>query len=93
MISYEWSDWRNGMLWWIQSVYVAIPHRRKGVFSAMYKHVESQAKADDGARGLRPYDDNSSNRAQETYQTLGIKKTGYLVMESIFATQGETWRC
>ena len=46
MVSYEWSDWRNGTIWWIQSVYVATPFRRQGVFSALYKHVESLAKQD-----------------------------------------------
>jgi len=56
----------------------------------MYKHVESQAKVDDGGRGLRLYVDNRNERAQETCQTHGMKKTGCMVMELIFAPQGET---
>src|SRR4051812_34055708 len=54
MITHEWSDWRNGDIWWIQSVYVAPDARRRGVFRAMYEHVQSRAK-DAGAIGLRLY--------------------------------------
>lgn len=84
MVTYEWSDWRNGMLWWIQSVYVAPDYRRQGVFSVMYKHVESLAKAHRDARGVRLYVERGNERAQRTYRALGMAEPRYLVMESIF---------
>lgn len=83
MVTYEWSDWRNGMLWWIQSVYVHPGHRRKGVFSALYRHVESLAREND-ARGLRLYVEQNNKRAQETYEALGMLSPNYQVMEAIF---------
>jgi len=88
MITYEWSDWRNGMLWWIQSVYVPLRFRRQGVFSALYKHVESIARADKNVRGLRLYVENSNQRAQDIYRALNMTQP-YLVMESIFGNQEE----
>ena len=84
MVTYEWSDWRHGMLWWIQSVYVPVEFRRKGVFSAMYQHVESMVKADRDACGIRLYVEKSNLYAQDTYRNLGMTESGYLVMESIF---------
>lgn len=89
MVTYEWSDWRDGMLWWIQSVYVPPAFRRKGVFSAMYRHVESLARSDRDACGLRLYVEKSNRRAQDTYRNLGMAAPGYLVMESIFTDQLE----
>ena len=44
MITTEWSDWRNGQIWWIQSVYVRPDHRRRGVFRSLYRHVEAVAR-------------------------------------------------
>ncbi|MGB5257254.1 MAG: GNAT family N-acetyltransferase [Woeseiaceae bacterium] len=83
MVTYEWSDWRNAMFWWIQSVYVPLEHRRKGVFSALYRHVESLAAAEPGVCGLRLYVEHGNERAQQTYEALGMGKTSYLVMESM----------
>ena len=84
MVTYEWSDWRNGNLWWIQSVYVHPDWRRKGVFSALYHHVESLASADPDAIGLRLYVEEHNTRAQRTYEALGMVKPRYLVMEALF---------
>ena len=84
MVTYEWSDWRNGNLWWIQSVYVHPDWRRKGVFSALYHHVESLASADPDAIGLRLYVEENNTRAQRTYAALGMVKPRYLVMEALF---------
>lgn len=83
MVTYEWSDWRNGMLWWIQSVYVPAEYRRTGVFSALYQHVESLVKEDQNACGLRLYVENNNTRARETYRNLAMTEPGYIVMESI----------
>ena len=84
MVTYEWSDWRNGTIWWIQSVYVPGTWRRKGVFSALYRHVESLAAADPEVIGLRLYVEENNTRAQHTYEALGMVKPNYLVMEALF---------
>jgi len=84
LVTYEWSDWRNGMLWWIQSVYVQKDYRRKGVFSALYRHVESLARQDPEVCGLRLYVEKDNKRAQETYLKLGMVLPGYQVMEVDF---------
>ncbi len=83
MVTYEWSDWRNGMLWWIQSVYVPVEFRRLGVFSALYHHVESLVKEDQNACGLRLYVETTNTRAQQTYRNLAMVEPGYMVMESL----------
>ncbi|MGB5345842.1 MAG: GNAT family N-acetyltransferase [Woeseia sp.] len=84
MVTWEWSDWRNGMQWWIQSVYVHPEQRRQGVFAALYRHVESLARADRNVCGLRLYVENENERAQQTYLALGMVRPGYLVMEADF---------
>jgi GNAT superfamily N-acetyltransferase len=84
MLTYEWSDWRNGMVWWIQSVYVHGDYRRKGVFSALYRHVESLARHEPEVCGLRLYVEQDNARAQQTYESLGMHMTNYLVMQSMF---------
>jgi len=83
MVTYEWSDWRNAAIWWIQSVYIPGEYRRRGVFTALYRHVESMAAAEPDVCGLRLYVDNDNHRAQRTYESLGMAKTGYQVMESM----------
>ena len=83
MVTYEWSDWRNGNIWWIQSVYVPADWRRRGVFTALYRHVESMAAAAPGVIGLRLYVEEHNTRAQQTYEALGMTKPSYLVMESM----------
>jgi GNAT superfamily N-acetyltransferase len=84
MVTYEWSDWRNGMLWWIQSVYVLPEFRRKGVFSALYRHVEKLALSAGDVRGLRLYVEHNNLQAQKTYAALGMVNPNYQVMEAIF---------
>lgn len=84
MVTYEWSDWRNGMIWWIQSVYVHGDYRRCGVFSALYRHVESLARQDPQVCGIRLYVENENERAQRTYKSLGMNMTDYRVMQSMF---------
>jgi len=81
MITYEWSDWRNGVFWWIQSVYVDPPARRVGVFRALYAHVERLAKDDPGVCGIRLYVERENHRAQLTYRHCGMEDAGYVVME------------
>ncbi len=85
MVTYEWSDWRNGNIWWIQSVYVHPQWRRHGVFRALYRHVESLAGTTPGVVGLRLYVETGNTRAQQTYEALGMVKPNYLVMEAMLS--------
>jgi ribosomal protein S18 acetylase RimI-like enzyme len=85
MITHEWTDWRDGWFWWIQSVWVEPTHRRRGVFAELYAHVERLAHDDPDVRGLRLYVEGDNQRAQDTYAALGMRMTGYRVMESEFA--------
>lgn len=80
MITHEWSDWRNGDVWWIQSVYVHPDFRKQGVFKQLF------AKAEDGARAagavmIRLYVENDNAGAQKSYENLGMTKTAYAIME------------
>jgi L-amino acid N-acyltransferase YncA len=81
MITYEWSDWKNGMVWWIQSVYVVESHRKKGVFKKMYDNLVEIVKGDAGLRGLRLYVDKTNDRAQKTYSAMGMDGSHYTVYE------------
>jgi len=81
MVTFEWSDWRNGWLWWIQSVYVRPDARRRGVFRALYEHVRQAARQDPEVVGLRLYVERANEAAQQTYLRLGMEWTGYLVLE------------
>jgi GNAT superfamily N-acetyltransferase len=81
MITLEWSDWRNGMVWWIQSVYVAPEMRRQRVYAGLYEHVKWLAGADDGIKGIRLYVDRRNRSAQEVYARLGMNGEHYRVFE------------
>jgi GNAT superfamily N-acetyltransferase len=81
MYTYEWSDWRNGTFWWLQSVYVAPVARRTGVFREIYGFIERLAKNTPGVCGLRLYVELDNERAQQTYARCGMVDAGYLVME------------
>ena len=86
-VTYEWSDWRNGWLWWFQSVYVVPAARRRGVFSALYDHVLELARARADVVGLRLYVLENNERAQQTYLSRGMYKTGYEVLELDFTKE------
>lgn len=81
MITTEWSDWRNGWFWWIQSVYIRHESRRQGVFRALYRHVEQAATDDPTVIGLRLYVERENESAQQTYLRLGMELTHYLMLE------------
>ena len=83
MITLEWSDWRNGWWWWIQSVYVSPAARRSGVYSMLYAHARSEAQ-EAGAVGMRLYVDRRNTDAQSTYVALGMRESGYLFYELEF---------
>jgi len=80
-VTREWSDWRNGWFWWIQSVYVHPDARRRGVFRALFDHVLEAARLDPEVIGVRLYVDHDNHAAQATYAKLGLEKTGYWLLE------------
>lgn len=80
LVTFEWSDWRNGDWWWIQSVYVAEGARRCGVFTALYAEVERRARAQPGIVGLRLYVERENDSALATYLGLGMSDAGYRML-------------
>ena len=81
MITYEWSDWRNGNIWWIQSVYVKPEFRRAGVFRALFDHLRSLAQAQPEVCSIRLYVHADNTRACQSYERLGMTRTHYQVYE------------
>jgi ribosomal protein S18 acetylase RimI-like enzyme len=84
MITREWSDWRNGHFWWIQSVYVLPSYRRKGLYRALHQHVVKLARRRKNVCGIRLYVDSRNVRAQRVYEKLGMQKARYLMFEEDF---------
>jgi ribosomal protein S18 acetylase RimI-like enzyme len=85
MLTTEWSDWRNGQMWWIQSVYVRPDCRRRGVFRALYRYVEQLASTTAGVVGLRLYVECNNQVAQGVYKELGMRDAGYVVFEKMWS--------
>lgn len=83
-VTREWSDWRNGWLWWLQSVYVQPEHRGRGVFRALHHHIREAARSDPEVVGMRLYVEESNFHAQRTYLSLGMDRGGYHVHEEIW---------
>jgi len=81
LVTREWSDWRDGDWWWLQSVYVASHARRGGVFRALYAEVERRARSAERVVGLRLYVERENRAAQATYAALGMAQTHYLLLE------------
>lgn len=84
LITYEWSDWRDGVFWWIQSVFVVPEFRRKGVFRELYQHVLEAARAEDDVCGLRLYVERENEHAKKTYDALGMGQAAYDMYEVDF---------
>ena len=82
MVTREWSDWRNGWFWWIQSVYVAPEFRRKGVYRALHDHVRTEAEASGDVIGIRLYVERDNRAARATYEALGMHATDYELYET-----------
>jgi ribosomal protein S18 acetylase RimI-like enzyme len=83
MVTTEWSDWRNGRFWWIQSVYVQPGWRRRGVFRTLYAHVSAAAARQPDVCGLRLYVEHENTSAQATYRSLGMVRTDYQLFEQL----------
>jgi GNAT superfamily N-acetyltransferase len=84
MLTWEWSDWRNGLFWWIQSVFVTGSHRGRGVFKALYREAERLARNSGDACGVRLYVEQDNAVARATYERLGMRETAYRLMEVEF---------
>jgi ribosomal protein S18 acetylase RimI-like enzyme len=83
MITTEWSDWRNGAFWWIQSVYVLPNYRRQGIFRAMYEHLHRLAADDPTVCGFRLYVEQENERAKATYAAMGMAEKPYRIFEDL----------
>ena len=83
MVTFEWSDWRDGQFWWIQSVYVPRGFRRTGVYRALHEAVAARARQA-GACGLRLYVEQENAKAQEVYRRMGMDRTNYQLFEMEF---------
>ncbi len=81
MVTSEWSDWRNGFFWWIQSVYVDRAYRRKGLYSEMYRFVKNEAAIRSDVCGFRLYVEKENVSAQKTYEVQGMQRTPYILFE------------
>lgn len=81
LTTYEWSDWRNGTILWIQSVYVLNEYRRKGVYQNMYSHIKQLVLENEKLNGIRLYADKSNLAAHKTYQKLGMSPDHYITFE------------
>ena len=81
LITYEWSDWRNGQVYWIQSVYVLPEHRGKGVYKQMYLHLKEEVEKSPNIRGLRLYVEKDNQIAQKVYSKLGMDGEHYKMFE------------
>ncbi|MCB1644431.1 MAG: GNAT family N-acetyltransferase [Pseudomonadales bacterium] len=83
-VTYEWSDWRNGLFWWIQSVYVLPEYRRRNVFAGMYRKTHELAAEQPDICGIRLYVEKENERARSTYLALGMSMTHYDLLEVEF---------
>ncbi len=84
MITYEWSDWRNGNIWWLQSVYVKPEFRRRGIFRKLFAHLHTLARNTPEVCSLRLYMHADNSTARRSYEQLGMKPTKYEVFEMEF---------
>ena len=81
LTTFEWSDWRNGTVLWIQSVYVLQEFRRKGIYRSMYSFIKEEVLNDVNLKGIRLYADKSHYPAQKTYKSLGMSPDHYVTFE------------
>lgn len=88
MVTPEWSDWRNGVFWWVQSVYVRPPYRGQGVYRALYDEVRRRAREHGEVCGIRLYVEKDNRRAQSVYRKLGMEETPYRMFEESFDHTG-----
>jgi len=83
MITTEWSDWRAGSFWWVQSVYVRPEARRQGVYRSLYRFVGDMADKDPDVCGFRLYVERENSTARQAYKALGMEETNYVMFEDL----------
>ena len=83
MITTEWSDWRNGLFWWVQSVYVRPAYRRQGLYRELYARVKELAEQEPSVCGYRLYVERGNEAAQKAYESLGMHETEYKLYEEL----------
>lgn len=88
MVTTEWSDWRNGVFWWVQSVYIRPEYRRQGIYRRLYQHVKQLAAEAGDVCGYRLYVEKENEVAQRTYESLGMDETYYLMYEEVGESVG-----
>lgn len=88
MHTWEWSDWRNGYFWWLQSVYVRRDARGQGVFRRLFEHVRTLARNDPEVVGIRLYVEHHNHAARNVYARLGLQPAGYEVLEACWSPPG-----
>ena len=81
MVTTEWSDWRNGVFWWVQSVYISPDFRRQGIYAQLYAQVKTLADQQPNVCGFRLYVETENIIAQKTYESLGMQQSHYLMYE------------
>ena len=81
LITYEWSDWRNNWVFWLQSVYVLPEKRGQGIFKQMYDFILQQINENSEVAGLRLYVDKTNSDASKVYAKLGMNGDHYQVFE------------
>jgi len=84
LVTFEWSDWRNGVFWWVQSVYVHPDHRGQGVYKALYQETLARAQSAGNVCGIRLYVERDNRRAKQTYLSQGMYATDYEMWETDF---------
>ena len=85
LVTYEWSDWRNGRWWWLQSVYVRPEQRGRGLFSTLYRQLRAEAAATAGVCGMRLYVETDNARARRVYAALGMHEASYRLLQDSFS--------
>ena len=83
MVTFEWSDWRDGWFWWIQSVYILPDYRGKRIYSLLYQFVKSEAEKQGDVCGFRLYVEKENENAQKVYEKLGMESSHYLMYEEM----------
>lgn len=81
LVTFEWSDWRNGQVYWIHSVYVKPEHRKKGAFKLLYNHIKSLVETDDSLKGIRLYAETANIHAHKVYKSPGMNNEHYQLFE------------
>ena len=89
MVTFEWSDWRNGTFWWVQSVYVKEEYRSRGIFGRLFRELVREAGERKDVCGIRLYVQEDNTRAREVYRNLGMEETGYSIYEVDFTCPRE----